>query len=107
MKNAFRVVLLFSLALSSYQCLAQEISSKERYSYKKGEADGTGKWYMGREIAHVMGFQGMGWLERPEREKEENTSRLLHNMNIQSIEEKPQNPKSNTTSSPASPPPKT
>jgi ubiquinone/menaquinone biosynthesis C-methylase UbiE len=37
---------------------------------------------MGREIAHVMGFQGMGWLERSNREEEENTSKLLGNMNI-------------------------
>lgn len=37
---------------------------------------------MGREIANVMGFQGMGWLDRPEREEEENTSKLLRNMEI-------------------------
>ncbi len=29
-----------------------------------------------------MGFQGKEWLERPEREKEENTAALLKNMNI-------------------------
>ena len=46
--------------------------------------NGIGKWYMGREIAHVMGFQGIGWLDRPEREEEENTSKLLGNMNIES-----------------------
>ena len=38
---------------------------------------------MGREIAYVMGYQGIRWLERQEREKEENTSRLISNMNIQ------------------------
>lgn len=37
---------------------------------------------MGREISHVMGYQGMSWLERDEREKEENTSALLKNMKI-------------------------
>jgi protein-L-isoaspartate O-methyltransferase len=52
------------------------------YVFKRGSYDGIGKWYMGREIAHVMGFQGMEWLERPEREKEENTSRLIKNMNL-------------------------
>jgi ubiquinone/menaquinone biosynthesis C-methylase UbiE len=51
--------------------------------YKKGDPNGIGKWYMGREIAHVMGFQGMSWLERPEREEEENTATLLKNMDIQ------------------------
>jgi ubiquinone/menaquinone biosynthesis C-methylase UbiE len=38
---------------------------------------------MGREIAHVMGYQGMGWLERPQREAEEKTSVLLKNLDIQ------------------------
>jgi ubiquinone/menaquinone biosynthesis C-methylase UbiE len=38
---------------------------------------------MGREIAFVMGFDGMQWLERPEREAEENVNNLLKNMNIQ------------------------
>ncbi|WP_318308496.1 class I SAM-dependent methyltransferase [Flagellimonas crocea] len=52
------------------------------YVYKKGDPNGIGKWYMGREIAYVMGFQGINWLERPEREEEENTSILLKNMNI-------------------------
>ena len=37
---------------------------------------------MGREIAHVMGYQGIGWLERSEREKEENVSKLIQNMKI-------------------------
>ena len=42
------------------------------------------KWYMGREIARVMGFQGIGWLERSSREKEENVSTLIQNMKIES-----------------------
>ena len=37
---------------------------------------------MDREIAHVMGFAGMFWLERPERELEERASLLLQNMAI-------------------------
>lgn len=52
------------------------------YTFKKGSVNGIGKWYLGREIAHIMGFQGMEWLERPEREKEEQTSLLLQNMDI-------------------------
>ncbi|MGB5983481.1 MAG: class I SAM-dependent methyltransferase [Nonlabens sp.] len=57
--------------------------TESNYVFKDGSYNGIGKWYMGREIAHVMGFQGMEWLERPEREKEENVSKLLKNMNIQ------------------------
>jgi protein-L-isoaspartate O-methyltransferase len=41
------------------------------------DPDGIGKFYMGREIAHVMGYQAANWLERPEREKEEQSSKLL------------------------------
>jgi tRNA A58 N-methylase Trm61 len=39
--------------------------------------DGIGKSYFGREIAQVMGHQGAGWLERPEREEEERTDLLV------------------------------
>ncbi|MCA0131795.1 class I SAM-dependent methyltransferase [Winogradskyella alexanderae] len=63
--------------------LAQVDSPTNQYTFKKGDYNGIGKWYMGREIAYVMGYQGIGWLERPEREKEEETSKLLKNMNIQ------------------------
>ena len=39
--------------------------------------DGIGKFFMGREISHVMGHQGADWLERPEREAEEQPSKLV------------------------------
>lgn len=60
---------------------------ESRYEFKKGSYDGIGKWYMDREISHVMGYQGMSWLEREEREKEENTSTLLENMNISTADD--------------------
>ncbi len=43
----------------------------------KASRDGIGKRYFGREIAHFMGHQGAGWLERPERQEEERTDLLL------------------------------
>lgn len=49
-----------------------------RYDFRDDhDPNGIGKFYMGREIAHVMGFAAAPWLERPEREKEEATSRLI------------------------------
>ena len=47
--------------------------------YKQGtrSRDGIGKFYMGREISHVMGHQGAEWLERPEREHEEMPNALV------------------------------
>ncbi|MEM8928984.1 MAG: class I SAM-dependent methyltransferase [Bacteroidota bacterium] len=53
------------------------------YTFQKGDYGGIGKWFMGREIAYVMGYQGMSWLERREREEEEKTTTLLQNMDIQ------------------------
>jgi protein-L-isoaspartate O-methyltransferase len=51
---------------------------KPRYEHRaEHDADGTGKFYMGREIAQVMGHEAAGWLERPEREREERTDKLL------------------------------
>ena len=41
------------------------------------DPDGIGKFYMGREIAQVMGHEGASWLDRPEREAEEAPSRLI------------------------------
>lgn len=45
-------------------------------------SEGTGKVYMGREIAHVMGYQGAAWLERESREKEERTDVLIQSLNL-------------------------
>jgi ubiquinone/menaquinone biosynthesis C-methylase UbiE len=50
----------------------------KRYQYRRDhDPNGTGKFYMGREIAQVMSFHGAPWLERPEREEEERLSRLV------------------------------
>jgi ubiquinone/menaquinone biosynthesis C-methylase UbiE len=44
--------------------------------------DGIGKFYMGREIAKVMGYEGAGWLERPSRGMEEKSARLVNNLDL-------------------------
>ena len=54
----------------------------ERYSQLPPSADGIGKQYEGREIAHVMGWQAASWLEREEREKEERTSLLIDELRL-------------------------
>jgi FkbM family methyltransferase len=46
------------------------------------DPDGIGKFYMGREIAHVMGFQGAGWLERTERVDEERPDQVVEQMKL-------------------------
>ena len=37
---------------------------------------------MGREISHVMGHLGAGWLERPERERQERTDLLIAGLSL-------------------------
>jgi ubiquinone/menaquinone biosynthesis C-methylase UbiE len=41
------------------------------------DPNGTGVFYQGREIALVMGHEAAGWLDRPEREKEEQPTKLV------------------------------
>jgi SAM-dependent methyltransferase len=83
------LILISVFVLPLQSCKGQEeksndAESNEKYTFKRGNPNGIGKWYQGREIAHVMGFQGMEWLNRPEREQEENVSLLLKNMEIES-----------------------
>lgn len=47
------------------------------YEFRPGSFDGIGKWFMGREIAHYMSHQGAMWLERDEREEEEQPNELI------------------------------
>ena len=82
MKKVTYILLLLAIMLPLYTCVSQDHDANGAYTFKEGDPNGIGKWYMGREIAHVMGFQGMEWLDRPEREEEENTSILLRNMDI-------------------------
>ncbi len=74
------------LLLYSFLMIHPGIAQTNTYTYKNGSYDGIGKWYMGREIAHVMGYRGIEWLERPEREREERVTRLIENMQIASTD---------------------
>jgi precorrin-6B methylase 2 len=59
------------------------VDESDRYEFREDhDPNGIGKFYMGREIAFVMGFGAAPWLERPEREQEEATSRLLESLKI-------------------------
>src|SRR5258707_11003583 len=56
----------------------------QKYQHHRDhDPDGIGKFYLGREIAQVMGHEGAGWLERPEREKEERPTLLVKALKIQ------------------------
>ncbi len=83
--------LLFLLAslvgpvLATPAALADEPPKREPPMYEtrtNHDPNGIGKFYMGREIAHVMGYQGASWLERPERVKEEEPEKLLKALDL-------------------------
>ena len=53
------------------------------YREGRGSPDGIGKFYQGREIAAVMGFEGASWLERPSRASEERPDLLVKELRLQ------------------------
>ncbi len=85
----FRTLLSASLILfTSVACHAQTaadpppVAGDEIYTYGPASRDGIGKFYMGREISHVMGYLGMSWLERPERELSEMPDRVVEALGL-------------------------
>jgi ubiquinone/menaquinone biosynthesis C-methylase UbiE len=77
----FALLLVCGLALAAAFARATETNSPTpipRYETRaEHDPNGIGKFYLGREIAHVMGHEGADWLERPEREQEERTDLLI------------------------------
>ena len=58
-------------------------AATNRYEFRAEHSrDGLGKFYMGREIAHFMSHQGADWLERPERDQEEHTGKLVAHLGV-------------------------
>lgn len=54
-----------------------------RYEWRADhDPNGIGKFYMGREIAYVMGFSGAAWLERSSRENEERLTLLVKSLDL-------------------------
>jgi len=46
------------------------------------DPSGIGRYYLGRQIAHVMGHEGADWLERSDRREEEGTDVLLKELQL-------------------------
>lgn len=81
MRASTAALILFVTTLPAFSASAASITS--RYEVRTAHSrDGIGKFYMGREIAHVMGHQAADWLERPERDEEEHTGRLVEQLKI-------------------------
>jgi protein-L-isoaspartate O-methyltransferase len=88
MRLPYRVACLLavlSLGVLSSTAQPQVAPGKKPSRYETRDIhdpNGIGKFYMGREIAMVMGHEAAGWLERPEREKEEQPKKLLKALDL-------------------------
>lgn len=68
----------------SFLALFTQLGAHPPYITKADhDPDGIGVFYMGREIAHVMGHEAADWLDRPEREAEEAPSILVKSLKLQ------------------------
>lgn len=83
-RSLARLILTIALIGMVLSACAESVPTEEsgHYAYRSASRDGIGKFYMGREISHVMGHLGAGWLERRSREAEERTDLLLSNLPI-------------------------
>jgi ubiquinone/menaquinone biosynthesis C-methylase UbiE len=87
MYRSFLLLLSTQFILVKTPLMAQSIpndpaDNKSVYQNKHASPGGTGKFYMGREIAQVMDASGAGWLERSEREEEEAAMKAIDSMRL-------------------------
>src|SRR3954454_17326920 len=59
-----------------------QLRTDATYTFAKRSSDGIGKYYLGREISFVMGAEGAEWLERNNRQQEENTKLAIEKMEL-------------------------
>jgi SAM-dependent methyltransferase len=77
------LVIVISFLTSTTSWAAATPTTDPLYEQRtESNRDGIGKFYLGREISHVMGHQGASWLERPTREEEERTDLLMEALPI-------------------------
>jgi ubiquinone/menaquinone biosynthesis C-methylase UbiE len=82
LKTLVCCLLCWQIAVGSSTALIQS----KYYSYRQPSFDGTGKVYLGREIAQVMGHQGADWLERPDRAQEEQPPKMVAALGLKSTD---------------------
>ena len=87
MKKNLLIACFFLLGqIGCTQTFKQKINAKTDsvYKYKAASVDGIGKVYQGREISFVMDATGANWLERNNRNEEENTTLAINKLPITS-----------------------
>lgn len=74
------LALAFGLPVITARAQEQGRRSGNGYTFGEASSGGTGKFYMGREIAGIMGAAGGAWLERNSRQEEENSNRIVNKL---------------------------
>jgi len=83
LKWVFALLLFASLVRAEPTATTRPaVDLSQIYTTTRPSSDGIGKVYLGREIAQVMGHLGAGWLERPEREREEAPTKAIELMHL-------------------------
>lgn len=91
MKSLKIVVFSIAIALSlllftilSFTYTPEVVANTSKYYQERPlhSRDGIGKFYLGREIAKVMGHQEILWLERPSREIQEQPNKVVKALNL-------------------------
>ena len=82
--QALLKVIVFALLLPVANTGHAEVlvPADDHYSYAKASRGGTGKYYLGREIAQFMDHRGAGWLERKSRIDEEHPDLAVQAMQL-------------------------
>jgi ubiquinone/menaquinone biosynthesis C-methylase UbiE len=82
-RRALSIATLALLVLGASNASSVTVSTGPGYRTAEPSRDGIGKFYEGREIAQVMGFDGAPWLERADREKEERPDLLVEELHLE------------------------
>ncbi len=90
LQNVGRILSVFMLVLTLNSCAinTDAVAISDRiYQYRIiHNPEGIGKFYLGREIAKVMGHKAAGWLERPTRSYQEKPQNALDNLDLKSTD---------------------
>ena len=78
------LLVCFTGCLSFQDSNAQQNSRDSIYTYRTSSPGGTGKFYLGMEIAHVMGASNADWLDRSSRPQEEHTQLAIDTIKVPS-----------------------
>lgn len=83
MKTRPARILPLLLATAAQFAGSAALAESPHYTAKEPSRDGTGKVYMGREIAQTVSSHAISWLERRDREGEERPSLVMENLGLE------------------------